>query len=527
MGSTGDDAGYAITLDPSKNILTTGKFTGTVDFNPGAAINNLVSKGLTDIFISKLLQIEPLAANFVASETTVLVGDPIQFTDLSTGTPTSWQWDFNNDGTIDSNEQNPVWTYNETGTYTVELTVQAGALSNSLTKLDYIQVNPNVHTVTNVIATQRTDGSKILDVTYNLNGEQQAYFVSLKVSFDNRQNYQGMSQVSGNTGMVSPGQNLHIIWNAGTEFPDGFYHETMKVKVVADETVLECGGIITDVRDGKQYQTVQIGTQCWMAQNINIGTRIDGLTNQTQNGTIEKYCYGNDEANCTTHGGLYQWDEMMDYSTTPGTQGICPPGWHVPTDPEMSLLSGFVGSQPANLCNNNVNYIGKSLASVSGWNVSANTCAVGNNASLNNATGYSGISGGKRENNGTFSSFGNQGNFWCSNFKGTTNGYGRGLSYDHPAFLAFSDSKNLGFSVRCVKDEAPANQAPDLPSNPNPLNGSTNQVLDIDVSWTCTDPESDPLTFDIYFGNLAPPPQVATNQVSTTYIPGTLVGNTQ
>jgi len=97
-----------------------------------------------------------------------------------------------------------------------------------------------------------------------------------------------------------------------------------------------CGQTLSDPRDGKNYATVQIGTQCWMAQNLNVGTRIDGTATQANNGTIEKYCYSDNDANCTTYGGLYQWDEMMQYTTTQGVQGICPTGWHLPVDAEWT-----------------------------------------------------------------------------------------------------------------------------------------------------------------------------------------------
>jgi len=59
-------------------------------------------------------------------------------------------------------------------------------------------------------------------------------------------------------------------------------------------------------------------------------------------GTIEKYCYGDDEANCTTDGGFYQWDEAMQYTETEGTQGICPADWHIPTDAEQNTLDQYL-----------------------------------------------------------------------------------------------------------------------------------------------------------------------------------------
>jgi len=107
-----------------------------------------------------------------------------------------------------------------------------------------------------------------------------------------------------------------------------------------------CGDTITDIRDGRVYATVLIGTQCWFKQGLNVGTRIDGGSNQgtdcSSASAIQKYCYNDDEANCNSNnnpnypdGGLYQWNQAMCGSTSPGAQGICPPGWHFPTDEEL------------------------------------------------------------------------------------------------------------------------------------------------------------------------------------------------
>ncbi len=110
-------------------------------------------------------------------------------------------------------------------------------------------------------------------------------------------------------------------------------------------SAFNCGTTLTDYRDNQTYPTVLIGTQCWMAKNINVGTRIDGTVNMSNTGTLEKYCTGNLESNCDVYGGLYQWNEMMQYVTTPGVQGICTPGWHIPTDNEVKILEGTIDSQ--------------------------------------------------------------------------------------------------------------------------------------------------------------------------------------
>ena len=72
--------------------------------------------------------------------------------------------------------------------------------------------------------------------------------------------------------------------------------------------------------EGQMYRTVQIGNQCWFKENLNVGTMIPGSQEMTDNSIIEKYCYENDPANCATYGGLYQWNEMMQYTTQQGTK---------------------------------------------------------------------------------------------------------------------------------------------------------------------------------------------------------------
>lgn len=106
-----------------------------------------------------------------------------------------------------------------------------------------------------------------------------------------------------------------------------------------------CGDTFVDLRDNKIYDTVQIGYQCWMKQNLNIGTRIDGGVDQGIScETIHKYCYGDNDNNCGSNypnypnGGLYFSTQAMCGSTLEGTQGICPNGWHIPTHNEACIL---------------------------------------------------------------------------------------------------------------------------------------------------------------------------------------------
>lgn len=106
--------------------------------------------------------------------------------------------------------------------------------------------------------------------------------------------------------------------------------------------LFRCGDNLVDDRDGQVYPTVQIGSQCWMARNLNIGKTVPDF-NQAGNGVIEKTCYDNDPQNCEVFGGLYTWYETMDGETSEGERGICPPGWQVPSRADWDQLRRFLG----------------------------------------------------------------------------------------------------------------------------------------------------------------------------------------
>lgn len=86
---------------------------------------------------------------------------------------------------------------------------------------------------------------------------------------------------------------------------------------------------------GKTYNTVEIGKQCWLKENLNVGTMME---EQLNNLLIEKYCYDDKEVNCDKYGGLYEWGEAMAYKQSEGVRGICPTGWHIPTFDEFEEL---------------------------------------------------------------------------------------------------------------------------------------------------------------------------------------------
>ncbi|MCD4736788.1 MAG: hypothetical protein K8R53_12150 [Bacteroidales bacterium] len=225
--------------------------------------------------------------------------------------------------------------------------------------------------------------------------------------------------------------------------------DTMGNLVTTKVIFWSCGDILVDERDGKNYNTVKIGTQCWMAENLNIGIMILGNNNQSHNDTIEKYCYNDSITLCDEYGGLYQWSEMIQYSTTQGGQGICPTGWHLPTDEEWKQLEGEVDSQ-YNYPDpewDNTGYrgadAGYNLKSASSW------FAGGNGSDL---YGFTAISGGYCNSVGTFLLEGDGCHFWTYDANSFNDAWYRKLSYNNTGVFRDSYHKENGNYVRCVKN---------------------------------------------------------------------------
>ncbi|MCX6271477.1 MAG: HYR domain-containing protein, partial [Bacteroidetes bacterium] len=260
----------------------------------------------------------------------------------------------------------------------------------------------------------------------------------------------------------------------------------------------KCGDPFIDARDGQPYNTVSIGNQCWMSQNLNVGSMVtnvdmvDPHSDCSNDGLIEKYCYNNNPVNCQNYGGLYDWDEMMKYKERPGSEGICPYGWHLPTDQEWCSLGKTV--DPAYNCGWNCSGTGGGALRETGtthW-YSPNTGAT-------NSSGFTALGAGIRFSVGHFTLRNYDTYFWTSS-----------LSSNYPLFYAVDNSgshlchssynREFGFSVRCLKDAPPSYGSPYQPVNPYPPAGSTNQSVNSILSWDCTNPGTDPLTYDVYFG---------------------------
>jgi uncharacterized protein (TIGR02145 family) len=206
-----------------------------------------------------------------------------------------------------------------------------------------------------------------------------------------------------------------------------------------------CPGTPTVYYAGQTYHTVQIGSQCWLVENLNAGTMIDGMQEQTNNGVIEKYCYGDNPANCAAYGGLYQWGEAVQYqngatdstSANPAlngnVQGICPSGWHIPNLNEFDTLTATVNQD-----GNALKAIGQGYAQSGGTGT--------------NTSGFSALLAGSRDYDGGFYGLGNTTFFWSSTESYTFDAYYLYLYTSDSGIYLIYYGKADGFSVRCVKD---------------------------------------------------------------------------
>ncbi len=217
---------------------------------------------------------------------------------------------------------------------------------------------------------------------------------------------------------------------------------------------------VTDI-DGNVYKTVKLGNQVWMAENLRTTRYADGtpipLGTEASFTTAYRYYPDDNSANVADYGYLYNWAAVMNGSASSeanpsGVQGICPNGWHVPSDAEWAELTNYVKSQSQSqyVCGDYTGNIAKALASETGWNSSTYNCDVGNNPSANNATGFSARPAGGYF--GDYSGFGYCAYFWSATQSDSYDAYDRSLYYYYAYVNRYNYNKSSGYSVRCVRN---------------------------------------------------------------------------
>ncbi len=193
-----------------------------------------------------------------------------------------------------------------------------------------------------------------------------------------------------------------------------------------------CPFIVTDI-DRNIYRTVQIGSQCWMKENLKV-------TNNPEGKPITRYCYNNDPKICSTDGGLYDWNTTMNNSRKEGSQGICPNGWHVPKDSEWYVLENGLA---VSSCDNN-RY---------GWSCDPS----GTKLKKGGPSGFEGVFTGyyatrTRAPMDLFHDRGELTVFWSSTENKSDNAWNRNLNLPNSTVGRGADDKNVGLSIRCLMD---------------------------------------------------------------------------
>ncbi len=383
------------------------------------------------------------AADFSASQTVISTGSAINFSDLSSGNPTSWAWSFQGGTPATSTSQNPTnIQYNTAGTYNVTLIATNANGNDTETKTGYIIVtvpNPQLPTLTttaisSIANTTATSGG-------NITNQGSSAVTARGICWSTSQNPTiANSKTTDGTGTGSFTSNLTGLTTNTTYYVRAYATNATGTAYGNQQSFTTTGslancGTVTDI-DGNVYNTVTIGTQCWMAENLKTTRYNDGSAIPTglsdaawQNTTSGAYAiYNNDPSNNTTYGKLYNW-----YAVNTGK--LAPAGWHVPTDAEWTTLTTYLGG---------TSVAGAAMKTTNLW-LSPNTGAT-------NSSGFTGLPAGNRYFNGSFYNFGGDGYFWSSMETTTTNAWGCILYYNSSnAYRNYRD-KREGFSVRCIKD---------------------------------------------------------------------------
>jgi uncharacterized protein (TIGR02145 family) len=232
--------------------------------------------------------------------------------------------------------------------------------------------------------------------------------------------------------------NVSDLWNNTYSYRVYAFAGQYESQKVESLTTLQCGIPFTDTRDGTQYETIEIGTQCWMKQNL---AYIPSVSPPSAGSQTSSYFYvygysGNSvseaktTSNYQTYGVLYNW---------PASIIACPQGWHLPSDSEGDIL---------------VNYLGGSSVAGGKMKEAGTVHWSSPNTGATNNSEFTALPGGNCDFGGYFNSIGDYGSWWSSTEYSSASAWLRNLSYNGNGLYGNNyGNKEYGFSVRCLRDE--------------------------------------------------------------------------
>jgi len=296
-----------------------------------------------------------------------------------------------------------------------------------------------------------------------------------------------VSQLNNDAGYITAAQcgdvDICALANQLAQLQQQMAQMQARLDSLEGNTTFTCGTSTVTDHEGNVYHTLQIGNQCWMRDNLrtttspSTGTYLIPATTAgyTWTGKQARW-YNNDSATYAVmnYGLLYNWNAAMDtFNTAYGEtsvntstynavsvtfnghrRGICPVGWHLPSDAEWTAMTDYVSGQSEYVCGGNTSYIAKALADSVGWSSHTNACVVGNDQSANNATGFSAVPAGHCSGSSFDYAGGKRTYFWSSSQHENYQYYAwyRNLSYDDAGVYSYYNYKYYGRSVRCLRD---------------------------------------------------------------------------
>lgn len=333
-----------------------------------------------------------------------------------------------------------------------------------------LQAIAQTGSITNILVNQRTDGSGLLDVYFDLSGEFENFHIFLEASFDNGLTYLPLDPafLQGDTGPLPSGTQYHIVWDGYASFPDT-YSEEAKLKIMAVGVIgnwIPCPDLpfFTDARDGKVYNTTLIGDQCWMKENLNY--YVDN-----------SFCYDDTVAMCDIYGRLYTWDAAMATNDIRNDnitrmQGVCPAGWYLPGNADWDQLIDYLYDehgipninmpQGAAIALRSCRQIDSPFGGMCNtqehprWEAYYSD-GEGDDVFIDyygiDEFGFSALPGGTLDPSGVFSMLGYGGVWWTSDENPPSQAWTRGISYGGGYLSAWDGSNKMnGFSVRCIRN---------------------------------------------------------------------------
>lgn len=383
-------------------------------------------------------------ADFSANSLAIRTDSAVNFTDESTGNPTSWSWSFQGGTPSTSTLQHPTnIQYHAVGSYNVTLTVTNADGSNTKTKSGYIVVTELPVTLPTVSTSTVSSIAKFSAVSGgNISNSGNSIITARGICWSTNPNptilnnkttdSNGIGNFISNLSNLKSNTKYYVKAYATNSVGTAYGNEIS----FTTEAFPNCG-TVTDI-DGNVYHTVTIGTQCWMVENLNTTRYNDGSPIKTGLSELEytqtlegvySHC-NNNPGNDAVYGKLYNWYAVY-------TGKLAPTGWHVPSIAEWTVLFNYLGG---------TNYAGCQMKATDVFWKSPNVGA-------SNSSGFSGYPAGKHDGFwGGYTTFNEIGGFWSNANINATDAWWCVLSYDRcDGYLTTTYMKD-GYSVRCIKD---------------------------------------------------------------------------